>query len=158
MTAQRRRYIGFVLFCCVMAACRPVDDTKPVITLERRPCFGLCPVYTLSIYRSGYVTYEGREYVSIRGRRDTTIHPDSVRALVQEAELIGYFGMLSEYHGRIINDTLIETITDQPSAISSVRIGNETKRIDNYYGGPESLHRFERHIDRVVNIVQWIGK
>ena len=37
------------------------------ITLERRPCFGACPVYTVTLERSGKVRFEGHRFVADTG-------------------------------------------------------------------------------------------
>ena len=57
-----------------------------VITLERTPCYGFCPVYKLTIGGHGTVVYEGKDFVSIRNREETTISRDEIDQLVADIE------------------------------------------------------------------------
>ncbi len=44
------------------------EKTDSLLTaIERYPCFGACPEYKLTIYKSGYTTYEGRRNVEKLG-------------------------------------------------------------------------------------------
>ena len=47
----------------------PVPDNikEVVITLERTACFGVCPVYKLTVYGDGRVVYEGKRFVRVEG-------------------------------------------------------------------------------------------
>ena len=38
-----------------------------LITMERTPCHGTCPVYKLTISGNGEVTYEGHNFVEVEG-------------------------------------------------------------------------------------------
>ena len=41
-----------------------------VITLERTACFGVCPVYKLTIYGDGRVLYDGIRFVRTEGPKN----------------------------------------------------------------------------------------
>ena len=68
-----------------------------VITLERTPCHGFCPVYKLTIRGDGTVVYEGKDYVNTKGKEETTISQDKIDKLVQEFKRIDYFSLNDEY-------------------------------------------------------------
>ena len=43
------------------AGVKIVGDSKgQVAAIEKSPCFGKCPVYTMQIFKDGKVLYEGR--------------------------------------------------------------------------------------------------
>jgi hypothetical protein len=122
-----------------------------VITLERTPCYGFCPVYKLTIGGDGTVVYEGKDFVSIRNREETTISRDEIDQLVKEFKRIDYFSLNDEYTER--------TITDAPSVITSITLDGKTKTIEHYHGdfsAPEELTELEDAIDEIVNSDQWI--
>jgi hypothetical protein len=77
-------------------------------TLERTPCLGPCPAYRIHLYRSGYATYEGISHVERMGMHATRIGTDTLRALLDEFERSGFFGLRPTYDG---------PITDVPSTI-----------------------------------------
>lgn len=123
---------------------------SPVITLERQPCFGTCPVYTISVFEDGTVVYLGINHVAVTGVQTSQIDPSDVEWLVREVELF-YFSWEDEY-------TLM-LVTDQPYVITSLTTDNNSKRIVRYDGdqnAPIGLVRFENRIDRVTNSAQWV--
>ena len=126
------------------------DDV--IITLERTPCFGFCPVYTLNIHGDGTVVYEGKDFVKIKGHAEATISQEEIEQLVAEFEKVDYFSLHDSYTER--------TITDAPSVITSITIDGRTKTIEHYHGDfstPEELTRLEDRIDEIINIDQWIN-
>ena len=127
------------------------DYNDLVITLERTPCHGFCPVYKLTIDDDGTVVYEGKDFVSTKDREETAISQDKVDQLVQEFKKIDYFSLNDEYTTRII--------TDAPSVITSITLDGKTKTIEHYHGdfsAPEELTELEDRIDEIVNSEQWI--
>jgi len=122
-----------------------------VITLERTPCYGFCPVYKLTIGGDGTVVYEGKDFVSNRNREETTISRDEIDQLVKEFKRIDYFSLNDEYTER--------TITDAPSVITSITLDGKTKTIEHYHGdfsAPEELTELEDKIDEIVKSEKWI--
>lgn len=122
-----------------------------VITLERTACFGTCPVYTLVIYGSGTVIYEGEDFVKIKGKQETTISQEEIKQLISEFETVDYFSLNDSYTER--------TITDAETVTTSITIDGKTKTIEHYHGdfsAPKQLTELEDKIDVIVNSNQWI--
>jgi len=146
--------VSVVVISCAGVRTPVPDDLKEVvITLERTPCFGFCPVYMLTIYGSGEVIYEGKRFVGIEGIRTTTISAEKIEQLVSEFQNIAYFSL---------NDSYEETnATDMPSAITSITINGETKIIRHYHGdssAPKELTELENKIDEIVYSDQWVKR
>jgi hypothetical protein len=66
------RYLLALL--CVLPACLPMSSTsvkleklQKRLAMETGPCFGTCPVYTLTVYEKDLITYEGRRYTERTG-------------------------------------------------------------------------------------------
>jgi hypothetical protein len=132
----------------VMVGGQPV-----VITLERTACFGMCPVYGVSIYEDGTVVYLGIKNVAVTGVRVSQVDPNTViNMLTSIMKGTGYFDWQDEY-------TDI-TITDQATVITSLSTSEQGKRIVRYGGdanAPIGLTWIEDQIDRSVNSAQWIS-
>lgn len=127
------------------------DYNDLVITLERTPCYGFCPVYTLTIRGDGTVVYEGKDFVQVKGKAVSTISQEQIEQLVAEFEKADYFSLNDSYTER--------TITDAPSVITSITIDGKTKSIEHYHGdfsAPEPLTHLEDRIDEIVDSSQWI--
>lgn len=153
------------LACAPRTARSPVADSAapapagPVISLERTPCFGGCPVYTVSVSSSGEVTYEGRAHVPRLGTATAQIPSQRVDSLLDELEAAGYFTFANRY--LLSEPACGRYATDSPSAISSVRLRGKTKRIEHDYGcgsAPGALTILERRIDEVLGSGRWTGR
>ena len=160
-----------VLFIFCLVACAPRkaasppaenaadgnEAASPAITLERTPCFGGCPVYTISVSPSGLVTYEGRAHVRQLGTATAQIPKQRVDALLVELERAGYFGFANRY--ALSEPACGRYVTDLPGAISSATLGGRTKRIEHDHGcgsAPEALAVLEQRIDEVLGADRWV--
>jgi len=126
-----------------------------VIKLERTACFGDCPVYSVSIDAKGNVTYEGRKFVRVPGRRTDRVPVSTVAALLGTADRIGFFD-LRDFYRTVRNADGSETIvTDLPTTFVTITRAGRTKRVENYYGAPEGLKELEQQIDESARTSRW---
>ena len=137
------------------------DDT--LITLQRSVCFGACPDYKLTISADGTVTFEGHQFVRVKGKAKKMISPAQLRQLIAEFEKAKYFSLKDKYEGAL--DGCPEVWTDNPSVVTSIRIKGKSKSISHYYGCqegrgsaiyPKALTDLESKIDEIVGTKQWI--
>lgn len=160
MNRKLRLPLLFILLLVVfLAACRSRATEAPEadvaqITLERRPCFGFCPVYTLTIHGDGRVEYNGTDNVEVTGPQTATIDPATVQSLGDAIARAGYLDFEDAYTN--------QDVTDLPSAITSITFADgTTKRIEHYHGdqsAPEVLTQLEDRIDETANSAQWVGE
>jgi len=131
----------------------------PVVTLERTPCFGTCPVYTVAISRSGTVRYEGRHHVTRAGVGTGRIPAARVDSLLAELEAGGYFGFADDY---VMDSPACGMYaTDSPTVITSATRGGVTKTVRHDRGcsaAPPELSRLEQRIDEVAETGKWTGR
>ncbi|HYC31606.1 MAG TPA: DUF6438 domain-containing protein [Gemmatimonadales bacterium] len=138
------------------AATSAPDST--VVSLERAPCFGTCPVYRVTISRAGQVRFTGVRHTQQTGEASAQIAPARVDSLVAELREAGYFDFADAYEPG--TDACGATATDLPSVTTSVVAGGRRKEIRHYYGcsaAPQELVRLERRIDEVAGTARWIG-
>jgi hypothetical protein len=129
-----------------------------VITLERTRCFGACPVYKLTIFSDGRVSYEGIKYVRKIGKATGHISRAKLNDLVGEFTNIYYFNLPASYTPG--TKQCPQVVTDLPSAITSLTWRGRSHSINHYHGcrGPstlESLTELENKLDEVVNVTKW---
>lgn len=62
-----------------------------LISYSRTPCFGQCPVYKVHVYKSGYATYEGINFVDRMGTYATRISDGELDDLFESAREAGFF-------------------------------------------------------------------
>jgi uncharacterized protein DUF6438 len=129
------------------------------ITLERTACFGSCPVYRVSVFPSGQVTYEGKAHVRRVGSASGQIPQLQLDALLEEIDRSGYFTFAPRYTTG--QPACGRYATDAPSVITSVTLRGRTHRVEHDYGcgsAPGALVILEQRIDEVAGSAQWTGK
>jgi len=163
----RLSILGLVLgisACAPRTSAAPADQqlsdaaAGPAISLERTPCFGGCPVYTISVSPSGRVTYVGKANVRDLDTATAQIPKPRVDSLLVELEKAGYFRFASRYAAS--EPACGRYVTDLPAAIIIVSLHGRTKRIEHDHGcgaAPGALAVLEKRIDEVLGSDQWIG-
>ncbi len=168
---MRPTYLALILAataCAPRASPAPPGESPPAesadggsyaITLYRSPCPSRCPVYSLTVTPSGLVTYQGTAEVRRLGTATSRVSSARVDALVRELEAAGYFGFASRY--RPSEPGCGRYVPSYQSVITSVRLGNRTKRIEHDHGcgdAPQALEALERRIDEVLGSERWTGR
>jgi hypothetical protein len=141
------------------AASETATAVAPAITLERTACFGSCPVYSISVWPSGEVKYEGKVHVSRMGAASARVPRERLEALLSEIERAGYFSFADRYTSG--EPSCGRYATDSPTVITSVTLRGRTKRITHDYGcggAPGALTILERKIDDVLGSDRWTGR
>src|ERR1041385_7544570 len=143
---------------------QPASNNQPgsnddSITLSRTACFGTCPIYTVTINSDGAVTFNGERFVKNVGLAHGRIDQSAFRDLVREFEKLDYFTLPDEF----VPGTKMcpNMVTDMPSANTSIRLNNKTKRVAHYHGCGTSgvlagLTALENRIDEVAGTQKWI--
>ncbi len=130
------------------------------VTLDRGPCFGACPDYSVTIEGDGTVTYEGRNFVPTQGTVTTSVTVEEVRQLVAAFDDADFF---------TLDDDFTVNATDLPTVITTLSIGGRTKSVRHYGVGcdvddvtldtaPEELCRLEMLIDEIAGTAQWVKR
>lgn len=131
------------------------------ITLERTDCYETCPIYKVTISANGKVNYEGKDFVKVKGKAQSSLTTAQVKTLEKAIAKVKFFSLQNEYIAQ--KDGCKEVITDAPSTITTISSGKQTKSIYHYFGcdGHADLAQltiFEDTIDTVVNSAQWVKK
>ncbi len=154
---ETMRKIIFILTALMVLAVFPAAAQEAAsdgasITLERTPCFGMCPVYTVTLHEDGTVVYNGDQHVDVEGEQTINIGAEAFDELMQVIEDVGYFEWDDEYTDM--------TVTDQSYIMISVTRDGETKSINHYLGdatAPLALGYLENWIDLAAGTQQWTG-
>jgi hypothetical protein len=141
------------------AAEQPTADSAVRIRLERGPCFGTCPVYSVTLDASGAVLFEGRRFVADTGVSTSRVPPARIDSLVAELIAGGYFDFTDRYAAG--EPGCERYATDLPSVITEVRAGGRSKRIEHDHGcmdAPQALTALEGRIDSVAGVASWLRR
>ena len=117
------------------------------IGLERTPCFGDCPVYSVVIKSDGSFRYHGMENVKHKGRHIGMVDQWNLRQLCHFIRESGYMQFSSSYSA---------PVTDLPTAYTTVVMNGKRKVISHYADvGPLKLWMIEQAIDKLMLEARW---
>lgn len=115
--------------------------------MERTPCFGRCPVYTIELKASGELIYTGKQNTSRTGTYKGRISAQQMTTFLK----------------KINNPRISKTparfkpvSTDLPYLHFQFTLGGKLKSIRNAESGPKFLQDIARRIDSLSNAVEWI--
>ena len=133
------------------ALCADRDQPTGIteIAIERTPCYGFCPTYTLWLRADGSVEYQGQANVPRVGHHRGRLEPQWFQELALLALDIGLFDMAEEYAC---------LVTDNPSVYVSVTRNGVRKTIRHYavfHAGPPRLRVFEDVVDQYSAHIEW---
>lgn len=167
------RRLSLLTAAVLTAACTrpssgvPADDAHPApdagadasVSLERRPCFGTCPVYVVTVEGSGAVRFEGRRFVADSGPSTGTIPQARVDSLLTELEQAGFFDLADRY--AVGTAGCDRYATDLPTVVTELHLRGRVKRVEHDHGcagAPEMLDSLEHRIDEAAGVAQWVGR
>lgn len=120
------------------------NDTMLLASIERTPCFGICPVYKITIYQSGFTVMHGKRNVPNIGRFSTRLSKEQVQSIIRYADENKIYDLEGEY--------IEPRIADYPTTITELNISNRYKRIVNTQpSAPETLLNWEKFLDSFFN-------
>ena len=127
------------------------------IQLTRAPCFGRCPVYSVTVHADGRVDYRGERWVASTGERSGQADPQELarlRAFLEANPL----PLVADYRpGKPACGTPVAT--DMPGATITVRQAGGIRRIFHYQGCPDApdwLAELATRIDSAAVSSRWV--
>ena len=117
------------------------------LTVETTPCFGQCPVYTLTISNNGGVLYNGKNFTKVSGTQTGTLNPEQLKELKSRVAQLGVKDLKESYDN--------PNVTDLPSTYYTFYDGSKTKKVVARYEVPEKIKQFQKYIDQLINEINW---
>jgi hypothetical protein len=117
-----------------------------VFRMDRTPCFGQCPTYTINIYQSGWSLLEGKQFFDYEGFYTTKFTEEDLIQIENLALKYGYQKMDHVYDG---------PVTDLPSTTTIVNTESMNNWVYNRFNSPDELRSFERDMETMIKDKQW---
>lgn len=115
-------------------------------SIERTPCFGNCPTYTMTIYTDGFVEFHGTRGVDMIGDYTTTISDKKLENFKTQAKAIGFSEMKDKYDG---------PVSDLPSTTTVLMIDGERKEVYRRFDYPKRILILEQCFDDLIKTEKW---
>ena len=139
----------FLLFTFACSSSKNSSEKKEkqvkkelIISLERTPCYGTCPIYKMEVFSDGSAFFHGERFVDKIGDFQFTVSKKTIDYILKQAEEIDFFEMKDKYTGNI---------TDLPKTITFIKSEKGEKKIVNYYNAPKILKEFESLVDGCID-------
>lgn len=136
------------------------DRLEPIVEFERKngDCFGGCPIYTVSIYSDGKVTFEGKQAVKHLGFAESKLPQSKIEELAANFENADFFKLSDRY---LPHENCPQLGADYQTARVFYKKDSLTKTIYHYQGcgGSDELKMLvvlENNIDKIADTNQWI--
>ena len=169
-------FAAFILFILVgCAAIEPEDKSRPkfpegcpspsaasratscprlfdLITLERGACYGLCPVYSISINSTGKVTFIGKENTGTLGQKTRQMSPETFKTALSFLEDNEFWSFNDNYTQHNVEDhaTVLVSVGSFPPKFVTHYLGDAS--------APKALHDIENKLDELLETDQWVKK
>ena len=131
----------------------PKDLDTVKLVMERSPCFGSCPSYSLTVHGSGLVEYSGNSFVLVQGSRTDNISKEQVLTLLQELDRIHFGGL---------EPRAFDWCFDTPTVAVSISVDGKTKRVASdasctgaRSGPQDQFVTFAQKMDTVTDSKRW---
>jgi hypothetical protein len=149
-----KQFIAFLLLVLFATACKTIrpDTRNPenngtlVASMERTPCFGRCPVYSVKIYDTGLLVYEAKKFADTTGCFYRVLSKQEMAGLRESFNRAGFFKLADKYPEEA------KAPTDLPSCIVFYTDGTAQKTVtDKRWETPETLTRLEKGLDSLIH-------
>ena len=133
-----------VLLCASSALADNTVPSRVLFTMERKSCFGWCPVYKITVWSDGKLDYRGFEWVH-RHQATARLLPEQVDALAAAFARARFPSSRSQRRGD----------ADMPLTMLYFRGKSVTFRESE--PTPPALMQLGNDIDKIVDIERFIG-
>ena len=120
--------------------------TEVVLSLQRTPCFGACPVYLVEVLGDGTLRFRGERHVKVTEPVEFKLEPSTLQRLF--ARLDG-----SDFAGW--PDFTRMNASDAPTVVLSYK-GHTVHHYRGDDGAPAELTRLEDDVDAILGTERWV--
>ena len=127
------QWLLFLIPLGLLGCALPVDKTefegapKLLAKIERSPCYGSCPVFSLAIYFDGTTVFHGERNTKVTGERVFALTDDQLSGVKAAFTKKGFL---------IMNNNCCDCyeISDAPSTVITYQGNGPFKQIEHYHG------------------------
>ncbi len=155
MQSSFKYFLLFVCFCFTATACTKktnerITDTSQlmkIIEIYKSPCFGKCPVYTLSIYDNGLATYEGKINTDLKGMN---------QRFLSDTEFSSIKAAFKKSNWMSLKDNYPSGVSDLPKKVITYHTKEQSKKVVGDMKLPEVVNAIVLQLDAIAKNGNWI--
>lgn len=124
---------------------KPDADAK-LIAMHTGPCFGTCPVYTLTVFENGRAQYEGDRFTKMTGVWSMQLDDMQMKTLRSNIDNANLMEMQDEYRSRIPDLAMVKITYFK---------GEQKKQIKGKEDRPAALMTIEKQLKAMTEAPDW---
>jgi hypothetical protein len=122
-------------------------STDTMLYYSRGACFGMCPIFDLTVMKDGRAVYLGKNHVDRIGRFQAKVSYTDIEQVLTKAREIGYFELNAVYDN--------ENVHDLPNIRTGIAHNGKLHSVRNRYKGPASLRMLYTELDSLIEKQTW---
>lgn len=134
---------------CGSPASASLSKLTPVISMSKGPCYGRCPVFTLTVYDNGIASYKGEMHTERLGTYVRKLEKGEMEKLLSEFKRANLWQYRDTYRGHI-PDMQSVSITYHENGRQKTVAGKEIR--------PNAVKWLETQLDQLALTDGWILK
>lgn len=138
-----------LLQSCGSPANATLSKLDPLIEMSKGPCYGRCPVFTLTIYKNGIASYKGERYTERLGTFVRKLEKPEMERIRGEFTRANFSQFRDSYRGRI---------PDMQSVTISYHENGKKKTVTGKEIRPNAVKWLESQLDQIAQSEGWILK
>lgn len=119
-----------------------LTDEDIILSLNRGPCFGKCPVYDLTLYNNGYMLYNAKRFVKEEGLFARNLSAEELEVITNKLKASDWMSMDNKYKSDITDLPYITMVHTQDGVSHSIG-GREERPLP----VKEVQYAVEKHVD-----------
>jgi hypothetical protein len=143
-------FLSGILFLASCASVKVVGDEKgQVVAMEKSPCFGKCPHYSMQIFKDGKVVYNGKANTKKLGIFEKTIDKKELNSIVKAFESSKFSSF---------NDLYNSELADLPSTMLYYADGKTKKSVTGKENRPAEVLKLQYMLEKIADSDGWLMK
>ena len=139
--------LAVLLFGCQTAPEVKKDLNILLLSLERTPCLGACPVYSVEVLTDGTTAFKGLRHVKVT---------EPVEVKLEAATLQKLSALLNASEFAKWSDFTRTQVSDLPSVVLTYR-GHTVRHSLGDDQAPAALIAFEDEVDVIIGTARWVN-
>lgn len=135
-------FLGVLLQSChTIKMEKEQSKASPTIVYSKGPCFGKCPIFTMTVYNTGLIKFQGRKYTEMNGKYERHLDKATYVALIKDFR-DKRFWRFDDSYGMDLVDAATVTI--------SFSDNDKTKTVKGKAGFPDKLKELLVKLDELI--------
>ncbi len=135
-------FVGLLLQSCSSIKLeKDPDKIAPVIVYSKGACFGKCPIFTMTVYSSGLVKFNGRRYTGMDGKHQKQLDKKQYVAIVKK---------FRENRFWRFDDTYGMDLVDAPTVTISFSDKGKSKTVKGKAEFPDKLKELANMLESII--------